>query len=246
MGKIAVHEFITIDGVFEDPSFTFDYPFDPKMGVAIARIMGSSKAILLGRRTHEMFAPAWSVRTAADDPGAPFMNESPKYVVSGSLKNADYWNNSTVIGAYSADSIRRIKDQVDGNIYVSGSGTLVRAMLADGLVDELHLFVFPLSVGGGQRQVRTCQHRGLQQRGGSSELSNGRLERGFVGTVRHQVRIQRSEDLVNRSANLDAFRRAPRAAAPRLARPELRVLYGISDNSSLSVPRLSQRDHARR
>ena len=151
VGKIAVHEFITIDGVFEDPSFTFDYPFDPKMGVAIARIMGSSKAILLGRRTHEMFAPGWSVRTAADDPGAPFMNESPKYVVSGSLKDADYWNNSTVIGAYSADSIRRIKDQVDGNIYVSGRGTLVRAMLADGLVDELELFVFPVAIGKGAR-----------------------------------------------------------------------------------------------
>ena len=66
VGKIAVHEFITIDGVFEDPSFTFDYPFDPKMGVAIARIMGSSKAILLGRRTHEMFAPGWSGKLEYD------------------------------------------------------------------------------------------------------------------------------------------------------------------------------------
>jgi len=185
VGKIAVHEFITIDGVFEDPSFTFDYPFDPKMGVAIARIMGSSKAILLGRRTHEMFAPAWSVRTAADDPGAPFMNESPKYVVSGSLKNADYWNNSTVIGAYSADSIRRIKDQVDGNIYVSGSGRRVGVVRVSGGNRQGCSALQRKGLGD---QVRTCQHRGLQQRGGSSELSNGRLERGFVGTVRHQVR----------------------------------------------------------
>ena len=75
MGKIAVHEFITLDGVFETPTWTMDYPFDPKMGEAIGGIMGSSKGLLLGRRTFEMFAPAWSGRTAEEDPGAPFMNE---------------------------------------------------------------------------------------------------------------------------------------------------------------------------
>jgi len=86
MGKIGVHEFITLDGVTEDPSFTSEFPFDPRMGTAIAEIMGSCKAILSGRRTFEMFAPAWSKRTAKDDPGAPFMNQSPKYVVSATLK----------------------------------------------------------------------------------------------------------------------------------------------------------------
>src|SRR5207245_11814721 len=83
-------------------------------------------------------------------PGAPFLNESPKYVVSSTLQSAD-WNNSTLLGAYDSDAIRSLKDRVDGNIYVSGSGTLVRAMIADGLVDELHLFVFPLAVGSGKR-----------------------------------------------------------------------------------------------
>ena len=150
MGKIAVHEFITLDGVIEEPKWTFDYPFDPKMGEAIGGLMGSSPSILLGRRTYEEFAPAWSARTAEDDPGAPFFNESPKYVVSSTLQSAD-WNNSTVLGAYNADAIRSLKDRVDGNIYVSGSGTLVRAMIADGLVDELHLFVFPLALGSGKR-----------------------------------------------------------------------------------------------
>src|SRR5437667_11583458 len=129
MGKIAVNEFITLDGVIEEPSWTMGYPFDPKMGEAIGGIMGSSEALLLGRRTYEMFAPAWSIRTAADDPGAPFMNESPKYVVSATLQNAD-WKNSTILGAYSADAIRALKDRIDGGIYVSGSGTLVRALLA--------------------------------------------------------------------------------------------------------------------
>ena len=150
MGRIAVHEFITLDGVIDAPTWTFDYPHDPKMGAAIGEIMGSSKALLLGRRTFEAFAPAWSGRTAEQDPGAPFMNESPKYVVSATLKSTE-WNNSTILGPYSADAIRSLKDQIDGGIYVSGSGTLVRAMLADGLVDELHLFVFPLTQGAGQR-----------------------------------------------------------------------------------------------
>jgi len=150
MGKIAVHEFITLDGVIEDPAWTMDYAFDPKMGEAIAGIMGSSEALLLGRRTFEMFAPAWSGRTAEDDPGAPFMNETPKYVVSATLRDAE-WNNSTVLGPYRPDAIRDLKQRLAGDIYVSGSATLVRALLADGLVDELHLFVYPLALGAGLR-----------------------------------------------------------------------------------------------
>ena len=150
MGAIKVHEFITLDGVYENPSWTFEFGFDPTMGEALAAITGSCQAILLGRRTFEMFAPAWSPRTAEEDPGAPFFNESPKYVVSGSAQAAD-WNNSTILGPYSADAIRGLKDKVDGDIYVSGSGTLVRAMLADGLIDELHLFVYPVARGTGQR-----------------------------------------------------------------------------------------------
>jgi len=150
MGKIAVHEFITLDGVIEEPRWSAGYPFDPKMGEAIGGIMGASEGLLLGRRTFEMFAPAWSGRTAEDDPGAPFMNESTKYVVSGTLEHAE-WKNSTILGPYSADVIRDLKARLDGDLYVSGSGMLVRAMLADGLVDEVHLFVYPLTLGAGQR-----------------------------------------------------------------------------------------------
>lgn len=149
MGKVLVHEFMTLDGVFEKPSWTFDYPFDPRMGEAIGGIMGSSAALLLGRQTFEEFAPAWSARSA-DDPGASFMNESPKYVVSGTLENPQ-WSNSSVLGTYNRDAIDSLKREIPGNLYVSGSGTLVRAMLEDRLVDELHLFVFPLTLGAGQR-----------------------------------------------------------------------------------------------
>jgi dihydrofolate reductase len=150
MGKILVHEFITVDGVIETPAWTRDYGFDPKMGEAIGAIMGSAAGLLLGRNTYEMFAASWAGRTAEDDPGAPFMNESPKYVVSATLESAD-WNNSTILGPYEKETIQALKDRVEGNLYVSGSATLVRAMLADDLVDELHLFVYPLALGHGER-----------------------------------------------------------------------------------------------
>jgi dihydrofolate reductase len=150
MGALLVHEFITIDGVIDNPAWTAEYGFDPRMGATIADLMGSSKALLMGRNTYELFAPTWSTRTAAEDPGAPFMNESPKYVVSSTLQQLE-WNNSTILGPYRAETIRSLKDRTDGNIYVSGSGSLVRALLADGLVDELHLFVYPLALGAGQR-----------------------------------------------------------------------------------------------
>jgi dihydrofolate reductase len=149
MGKLAVHEFISLDGVYEDPSWTFEFGFDPKMGETLGEITQACDAILLGRRTYEMFYPAWSTRTAEDDPGAPFFNDTAKYVVSGTLEHAD-WNNSTVLGPYDPALIRDLRETTKG-IYVSGSGTLVRGMLADGLVDELHLFVFPIALASGER-----------------------------------------------------------------------------------------------
>lgn len=148
MGKIRVHEFITMDGVIDEPRWTAGFGFDPEMGTAIAKAMGGCDAILLGRTTFEMFEPAWSVRTAAEDPGAPFMNDTTKYVVSSTLTSTT-WRNSEIVGPYDPDAIRRLKDRVDGGLYVSGSGTLVRALLADNLVDELHLFVYPLTRPGG-------------------------------------------------------------------------------------------------
>jgi dihydrofolate reductase len=149
VGSIHVHEFMSVDGVVDEPTWTFEYGFDPKMGEVLGAVTGGSKGILLGRTTFEMFEPAWSTRTAEDDPGAPFFNDTTKYVVSGSLTDPT-WRNSEVIGAYDPERIRRLKDEV-GDFYVSGSVQLVRAMLADGLVDELHLFVYPLTLGAGTR-----------------------------------------------------------------------------------------------
>jgi len=150
MGTIAVHEFIALDGVFEDPQWTFEFGFDPQMGESLGAITGASTAILLGRTTYEMFAPAWSARTAEDDPGAPFFNDTHKYVVGSREPNVE-WGPSTRLGAFDPAAIRRLKDETRGSIYVSGSGTLVRGLLGEGLVDELHLFVYPVAVGRGKR-----------------------------------------------------------------------------------------------
>jgi dihydrofolate reductase len=172
MGRIAVHEFITLDGIMDEPRWTFDFGFDPKMGEAIAAFTTPCRAILLGRTTYEMFAPAWSTRTAEEDPGAPFFNDTHKYVVSSTLHSAD-WGPSTILGPYSADRIRDLKERVDGGIYVSGSGTLVRAMLADGLVDELHLFMFPLALGAGKRLFPSDAEPIKLELAGSETYSNG-------------------------------------------------------------------------
>ncbi len=154
MGTIAVHEFISLDGVFENPSWTFDFGFDAKMGETLAAITDACSAILLGRTTFEMFAPAWSTRTVEDDPGAPFFNDTQKYVVSSQPSKVE-WRNSTHFGPYDPTAIRKLKSETPGNIYISGSGTLVRALLADGLVDDLHLFMYPVALGHGEHLFAT-------------------------------------------------------------------------------------------
>jgi dihydrofolate reductase len=172
MGAIHVHEFMSLDGVIDAPTWTFDYGFDPQMGELLGTLTGRCQGILLGRTTYEMFEPAWSTRTVEDDPGAPFFNDTTKYVVSGTLTDAT-WRNSEVVGPYDPDAIRRLKDEVDGGLYVSGSITLVRAMLADGLIDELHLFVYPLTRGAGPRLFTEDAAPGKLSLAGSQTYENG-------------------------------------------------------------------------
>ena len=147
MGALHVHEFMTLDGIIDAPTWSFGFEFVPRMGEIIGAFTSGCTGILLGLTTYEMFEPAWSTRTVDDDPGAPFFNDTTKYVVSSTL-TAPTWRNTTVLGDYDAAVIRNLKEDVGGDLYVSGSATLVRAMLVDGLVDRLHLFVYPLTRGG--------------------------------------------------------------------------------------------------
>ncbi len=156
MGKIVVTEFISLDGVFEDPggaegyehggwTFTFDQG-DEGRKFKLDELMASD-AQLLGRVTYEGFAKAWP---AMEDPVgfADKMNGMPKYVVSSTLANPS-WHNSTVLA--STAEVAGLKDQYQGDILIAGSGQLVRGLTDLGLVDEYRLMVFPVILGTGKR-----------------------------------------------------------------------------------------------
>jgi dihydrofolate reductase len=172
MGAILVHEFITLDGIIDAPVWTAAFGFDPAMAEPLGAATERSTGILLGRTTYQMFEPAWSTRTVEDDPGAPFFNDTMKYVVSGTLTQPT-WRNSEVIGAYDPARIRALKERLDGDLYVSGSITLVRALLADGLVDELHLFVYPTTRGDGPRLFTADADVGTYELATSQGYANG-------------------------------------------------------------------------
>src|SRR5437016_11722049 len=158
MGKLVVTEFITLDGVIEDPggSETFDrggWAFQFERGedgdkFKLDETLGA-EALLLGRVTYEGFAAAWPSRT--DEVGfADKMNTMPKYVVSSTLQDLT-WDNSTRIDGDVAEEVAKLKEQVAGEILVAGSATLVRALIEHDLVDQLRLMVFPTVLGGGKR-----------------------------------------------------------------------------------------------
>ncbi|MGI3780336.1 MAG: dihydrofolate reductase family protein [Janthinobacterium lividum] len=171
MGKIKVHEFTTLDGSVGVPMWTIDHPFTPAQITETGALTTDAAGILLGRTTYEMFGPAWSQRTVEDDPGAPFFNDTHKYVVSSTL-NEPSWGPATVI-PYDPIRIAQLKDEVDGDLYVSGSGTLVRSLLADGLVDELHLFVYPVGLGEGPYLFPAGSSRATLALLGSTAYENG-------------------------------------------------------------------------
>jgi dihydrofolate reductase len=155
MGKVVVSQFITVDGVVEDPggSEKFErggWAFEFSRGddgdrFKLDEVM-ASQALLLGRRTYEGFAAAWPSR---DGEFADKFNTMPKYVVSSTLRDPD-WNNTHVLGDNLESEIERLKQEVDGDILVNGSVQLVTALAAAGLIDELRLMVFPVVLGKGK------------------------------------------------------------------------------------------------
>jgi dihydrofolate reductase len=156
MGKLVVTEFVSIDGVFEDPGgsegfehggWTFEYDRgDDGNAFKLDEVM-TAEVHLLGRVTYEGFAAAWPSRTGEF---ADRFNNDPKVVVSTTLTDPE-WHNTTVISSDVADEISKLKERTDGVILVAGSGTLVATLLGADLVDELRLMVFPTVLGRGKR-----------------------------------------------------------------------------------------------
>jgi dihydrofolate reductase len=155
MARIVVTEFVTLDGVFEDPggseglerggwAFQFERGEDGDK-FKLDETMNSA-ALLLGRRTFEEFAKHWPSR---EGEFADKFNGLTKYVVSSTLSDPEsVWSNSEVVGL---DEIGELRSRIGGDIVVHGSGRLVRALLEDGLVDELRLMVYPVVLGSGKR-----------------------------------------------------------------------------------------------
>jgi dihydrofolate reductase len=156
VGKVVVTEFVSVDGVVEDPggaegfdrggwAFKFNRGEDGdkfKLDEAM-----QSDALLLGRVTYEGFADAWPSR---EGEFADKFNGMPKYVISATLENPE-WNNSTVLRGDLAEEVSKLKEELDGEITVHGSATLVQALADQDLVDEYRLMVFPTVLGTGKR-----------------------------------------------------------------------------------------------
>jgi dihydrofolate reductase len=156
MGKIVITEFVSLDGVIEDPGgvegfkhggWTFEvdrgeegdkYKLDETL---------DSEALLLGRRTYEVFAASWPSR---DGEFADKFNSLPKYVVSSTLEDSE-WNNSTVLRGDVVEEVSKLRQESEGNIVVHGSIQLTRTLLEHDLVDELRLMVYPVVIGAGER-----------------------------------------------------------------------------------------------
>jgi len=165
MAKLVVSEFISVDGVMEDPggsegSARGGWAFQFNRGAEGDKFkldeVTSADALLLGRKTYEGFAAAWPGRT--DETGfADKMNRMRKYVVSNSLKNPQ-WDNTTVFSGDVVGEISKLKQQRGGDVLVNGSCELVRALIENDLVDELRLMVFPIVLGMGKRLFGDSPH----------------------------------------------------------------------------------------
>ena len=156
MGRIVVTEFVSLDGVMEDPGGAEGFrhagwTFEINRGEEGDRFKLdetlASEALLLGRRTYEGFAAAWpSVKGEFGDR----FNSMPKYVVSSTLEEPT-WNNSTVLKGDMVEEVSKLRQELDGDIVVHGSAELTQALLEHDLVDELRLMVFPVVLGTGKR-----------------------------------------------------------------------------------------------
>jgi dihydrofolate reductase len=178
MGRIVVTEFVSLDGVIEDPGGSEDFKyggwsFEIERGDEGDRFKldeaMNSDALLLGRKTYEGFAAAWPSR---DGEFADKFNNMPKYVVSSTLKDPE-WNNSKVLDGDLAGEVSKLRDEVDGDIVVHGSAQLVQGLVENGLVDELRLMVFPVVLGAGKRLFGETSERQRLRLSDSKTVGDG-------------------------------------------------------------------------
>ena len=177
MRKVIASEIVSLDGVVESPEkWHFPY-FNDEMGEAIGAAMAASDTMLLGRVTYEEFAAFWPSQEASDEDQetTDYMNNTPKYVVSTTLKEPLEWNNSTLIKGDVAEEITKLKQQSGKDISITGSPTLVRSLLADDLLDELRLMVHPIVVGSGKRLFEVGSDQKALQLVDSQTFSTGVL-----------------------------------------------------------------------
>jgi dihydrofolate reductase len=156
MGRIVVTEFVSLDGVVEDPGgsedfkyggWSFEFERGDEGNAFKFEETRNSAAMLLGRVTYEGFAEAWPSR---EGEFAELFNSMPKYVVSSTLEDPE-WTNTTVLEGDLVREAQRLREEVDGDVVVHGSARLAQALIANDLVDELRLMVFPVILGAGKR-----------------------------------------------------------------------------------------------
>ena len=143
MRKVVAAEFLSLDGVMGSPEqWHFDY-FNDEMGQAVGEGFEASDALLMGRVLYEEWVAYWPQQDPEENPVAATMNDVRKYVVSTTLEEPLAWNNASLIGDNVAEEISELKQESGKDITISGSGTLVRSLLEDGLIDELNSWSTP-------------------------------------------------------------------------------------------------------
>ena len=160
MGKIVSNFFMSLDGVVESPDQWHMPYFNDEMGAAIGRGMETNAAFLMGRVLYDEWAAFWP-NQGGDDPFVAFFNSHPKYVVSNSLETAT-WNNTTIVSGDVPRQLWELREGTDGDLVISGSATLVRSLLGEGLVDELRVLVHPIVVGHGARLFEDATSHALE------------------------------------------------------------------------------------
>ena len=174
MRKIVAGLLISLDGVAESPNeWGFSQYFNDEMAKGIAAGIAQADAVLLGRRTYLEFVKIWP-NQGSDVLMADFLNHSPKYVVSSTLKRLE-WANSRLVTGSLADELTKLKARPGKNILIPGSPTLVRSLLRDGLLDELNLNICPVLVGSGMRLFEGIADQERLKLVDSRTLSNGVL-----------------------------------------------------------------------